>query len=144
MSYFRAIGFALFLFFLICEAIYSTRNDLMGFELIILSNAQHQNENSFVELSFFGILKWIILRFDTIFITLPLFSSVTVDVICFAQVHFCESSVNLVPADPKFNNIRAMLKLPFVGHVVTSPSVLEGDDNFKVGYLSIGSTGFFN
>lgn len=37
-----------------------------------------------------------------------------------------------------------MQKLPFVGHVITSPATLEQSQIYKVTYFQIGNTNFFS
>lgn len=50
----------------------------------------------------------------------------------------------MVPAEVKFNNLRAAAKLPWVGHVITSPAALEGVQIFKVVYFKIAELHFKN
>jgi hypothetical protein len=54
------------------------------------------------------------------------------------QVYFIEWDINLVPANIKFTNIKSVSKLPWIGHVVTSPAALENSDNYKVSYFKVG------
>lgn len=54
------------------------------------------------------------------------------------QVYFIEWDINLVPANIKFMNLKAVSKLPWIGHLVTSPSALENGDNYKVSYFRVG------
>jgi len=37
-----------------------------------------------------------------------------------------------------------MAKLPWIGHIVTSPIALEGEQRYKVTYFKVGETGFHN
>jgi hypothetical protein len=58
------------------------------------------------------------------------------------QAYFLEWDINLVPANPKFANLKSMSKLPWIGHLVTSPAALEGCKNVKVTYFKVGEMSF--
>jgi hypothetical protein len=49
-----------------------------------------------------------------------------------------EWDINLVPANLSFNNLKAVRKLPWIGHIVTSPAAIEGEQSYKVTYFRVG------
>jgi len=75
---------------------------------------------------------------------MPFFYKLTFEIITLAQAYFIEWDINLVPAEVKFNNLRAAAKLPWVGHVITSPAALESVQIFKVVYFKISELHFKN
>jgi hypothetical protein len=58
------------------------------------------------------------------------------------QVYFIEMDINMVPANIKFSNMKSVSKLPWIGHIVTSPAALECSDNYKVSYFKVGELSF--
>ena len=53
-----------------------------------------------------------------------------------------EWDINLIPANVKFSNLKSMSKLPWIGHLVTSPATLEGRKLEKVTYFKFGEMSF--
>jgi len=68
----------------------------------------------------------------------PLFFEVVFKALIYMQAHFAEWDLNLIPSNLRFNNLNSMGKLPWISHIITSPSTLEGAQTHKVTYFRVG------
>lgn len=65
----------------------------------------------------------------------PLLFKLTEDIITLFQAYFVEQDIQLAPSEISFNNLKAMSKLPFIGHVITSPATLEQSHREKATFF---------
>lgn len=87
----------------------------------MLSSGKDEENQEFESQNWFYIFVTTLRQYDLSVLTLPLFYELVFDMVSIMQAYFLEWDINLVPANVKFNNLRAVSKLPWVGHVVTSP-----------------------
>lgn len=109
---------------------------------MILYSAEDTENQEYESQNWFFILLTTLKQYDLSVAVLPLFYELVFDMVSIMQAYFLEWDINLVPAGVKFNNLRAMQKLPWVGHVVTSPAAMEGEQNYKVTYFKVGDLAF--
>lgn len=129
---FRLLALALFLVFSILESLKYQREDVKAFYQDVLGQEPTWD--------FVTILK----QFNACVLVLPLYHDIVAQAVTITQAFFVEWDVNLAPANIKFNNLRAMAKLPWIQHVVTSPTALEGEQTYRVNYFRISDKSFHN
>ena len=138
MHYAKFLGLFVFLVFVALNSFKLTQTQIQKFESAILSNAYGASEQEF-ESGEIGDITYTLLRLFNVALTVtPLFFSLTAECIAICQAFFIEWDINLVPANLSFNNLKAVGKLPWIGHIVTSPSAVEGEQSFKVTYMRVG------